>query len=405
VVWCGQAISLLGSQLVQFALVWWLTSTTGSATVLALASLAALLPQILIGPFAGTLVDRQNRRMIMIVADSGTALATLALAILFWLQLATVPAVYALLLLRATGAAFHWPAMQASTPLMVPEQHLARITGLNQTLLGVAGIVIPLAGALAVETLPMQGVLAIDIVTALPAIGSLLLIHIPQPPRQAAPAHGLLATTLWADFREGLRFVMGWRALLYLAGIGLAVHTLGRAAGALAPLLVVQHFGGGALQLGWWEAAAGIGTVLGGLVLTVWGVVKRRVVIQMVALMLDGAAILVIGLLPEDGFAWAVAGVFVTGFLEAGVLGLSGAIFMAIVPPEVQGRVFSLLLSVTMALAPIGLLVAGPFADRLGVEVWWVLAGTVILVISAGALFVPEIVHIEEQAVPTPSPA
>jgi DHA3 family macrolide efflux protein-like MFS transporter len=110
-------------------------------------------------------------------------------------------------------------------------------------------------------------------------------------------------------------------------------------------------------------------------------------------------------LLPEDGFAWAVAGVFVTGFLEAGVLGLSGAIFMAIVPPEVQGRVFSLLLSVTMALAPIGLLVAGPFADRLGVEVWWVLAGTVILVISAGALFVPEIVHIEEQAVPTPSPA
>jgi DHA3 family macrolide efflux protein-like MFS transporter len=154
IVWLGQACSLLGSQLVQFALVWWLTKTTGSATTLALASLAALLPQILIGPLAGALVDRWSRRTIMIVADTAIALATLVLAALFWLDVAAVWNIYVLLLIRATGAAFHWPAMQASTTLMVPEKHLARVAGLNQTLAGVAGIFIPPCGALAIEVLP-----------------------------------------------------------------------------------------------------------------------------------------------------------------------------------------------------------------------------------------------------------
>jgi len=163
IIWIGQAFSLLGSQLVQFALVWWLTRTTGSATMLALATLAALLPQILIGPFAGALVDRWSRRRVMIVADIAIALATLGLAVLFWLNVAQVWNIYVLLLIRATGAAFHWPAMQASTPLMVPQKHLSRVAGLNQTLSGLAGILIPPLGALAIEVLPMQGVLAIDV--------------------------------------------------------------------------------------------------------------------------------------------------------------------------------------------------------------------------------------------------
>lgn len=140
IIWIGQAGSLLGSQLVRFALVWWLTKATGSATALALASLAALLPQIVIGPFAGALVDRWSRKLIMIAADAMIALATLVLAVLFWLNVATVWHIYALLLIRSTGAAFHWPAMQASTSLLVPEQQLPRVGGLNQALSGVAGI-------------------------------------------------------------------------------------------------------------------------------------------------------------------------------------------------------------------------------------------------------------------------
>lgn len=136
VVWSGQALSLFGSQLVQFALVWWLTRSTGSATVLAMASLMGLLPQVLLSPVAGALVDRWNRKAVMAAADAGIALATVALAALYALDAVQVWEVYALMLLRGVGGAFHWPAMQASTSLMVPEKHLGRVAGLNQALWG-----------------------------------------------------------------------------------------------------------------------------------------------------------------------------------------------------------------------------------------------------------------------------
>ncbi len=404
IIWIGQAFSLLGSQLVQFALVWWLTRTTGSATMLALATLAALLPQILIGPFAGALVDRWSRRRVMIVADIAIALATLGLAVLFWLNVAQVWNIYVLLLIRATGAAFHWPAMQASTPLMVPQKHLSRVAGLNQTLSGLAGILIPPLGALAIEVLPMQGVLAIDVVTALPAIVPLLFIAIPQPARTITPEAAGRKPSLWADMREGLRFMLSWKALMMLSVVGVMINMLGRAAASLAPILIMQHFKGGALQLGWWQSAAGAGTVIGGLILGIWGGFRRRVVTQMLALILDGLVIIGIGLSPNEAFRLALVLIFFVGILEAIVMGVGGAMFQTIIPPEVQGRVFSLLMSVSQGLAPLGLLVAGPIADALGVSFWYVLTGIMIAVMGASGLLVPAIVHIEDRAYQRPSP-
>jgi len=404
IIWIGQAFSLLGSQLVQFALVWWLTRTTGSATMLALATLAALLPQILIGPFAGALVDRWSRRRVMIVADIAIALATLGLAVLFWLNVAQVWNIYVLLLIRATGAAFHWPAMQASTPLMVPQKHLSRVAGLNQTLSGLAGILIPPLGALAIEVLPMQGVLAIDVVTALPAIVPLLFIAIPQPARTITPEAAGRKPSLWADMREGLRFMLSWKALMMLSVVGVMINMLGRAAASLAPILIMQHFKGGALQLGWWQSAAGAGMVIGGLILGIWGGFRRRVVTQMLALILDGLVIIGIGLSPNEAFRLALVLIFFVGILEAIVMGVGGAMFQTIIPPEVQGRVFSLLMSVSQGLAPLGLLVAGPIADALGVSFWYVLTGIMIAVMGASGLLVPAIVHIEDRAYQRPSP-
>lgn len=334
----------------------------------------------------------------MIVADTAIALATLVLAVLFWRNVAAVWNIYVLLLIRATGAAFHWPAMQASTTLMVPEKHLSRIAGLNQTLSGMAGILIPPLGAVAVEALPLQGVLAIDVATAIPAIASLLFIAIPQPARASTPETAGGSPSVWADMREGLRFVLNWKALMMLSAIGIAVNMLGQAAGSLTPIMVMQHFQGGALELGWWQSAVGIGAVLGGVILGVWGGFRRRVVTQMLALALDGLAIIVIGLSPKAAFLPAVAMIFFTGFLEAIVLGLSGAIAQAIIPPQVQGRVFSLLTSASQGLAPLGLLLAGPTADALGVRFWWLLTGIIIAVMGTGALLVPAIVRIEEQA-------
>jgi len=165
-IWTGQAFSLIGSAPVQFALVCWITKSTDSATVLANATLMALLPQILLGPFIGALVDRWNRRLIMILADTDIAAATGILIFLFATGRVQVWQIFFILLVRSLGGAFHSPAMTASTSLMVPKQHLARLSGMNQTLQGMLSIFAPPLGAMLIGLLPMQGVLAIDIGTA-----------------------------------------------------------------------------------------------------------------------------------------------------------------------------------------------------------------------------------------------
>ena len=138
-IWGAQLFSLLGSHLVGFALIWWLTKTTGSATILATASLVGLLPQVVLGPIAGTLVDRWNRRLVMIGADSVIALATIGIALLFWIGNIHIWQIYLLMFIRSVAGGFHFPAMQASTSLMVPNEHLARIQGLNSMVGGGMG--------------------------------------------------------------------------------------------------------------------------------------------------------------------------------------------------------------------------------------------------------------------------
>ena len=147
-IFTGQAFSLFGSSLVQFALIWYLTQKTGSANVLATASLFAMLPQILLGPIAGTVVDRGNRRMIMMLSDSLIALSTLVLVYLFWIGKVEIWHIYIISSVRSVGGAFHYPAMAASTTLMVPKEQLARVAGANQTLQGLVSIVAPPIGAL-----------------------------------------------------------------------------------------------------------------------------------------------------------------------------------------------------------------------------------------------------------------
>jgi MFS transporter, DHA3 family, macrolide efflux protein len=396
VVWTGQAFSLVGTQLVQFGLVWWLTAATSSPKVLAMASLAAILPQIVLGPFAGALVDRWNRKAVMVAADTTIALATLALASLFWLGRVETWHIYALMLVRACGAAFHLPAMQASTTLMVPQGSLARVGGMNQGLAGLIGIVTPLLGVLAVEKLPIQGVLALDVATAIPAVLTLLVVNIPQPARAGEAEIDNGRVWILDDLRQGARYVWGWKALIALAGVGVTIHMFGRAAGSLSPLLVLDHFKAGVAGLGWWQSSDGIGLVVGGIFLGVWGGFRRKVVTQLVFLALDGLSILLVGLLPAGWFWLAIGLIFISGFSEAILLGVGGAIFQTLVPPEMQGRVFSLLISLSMAAMPLGLLLAGPTAEVLGVTFWWALTGVVFMATAATAMSIPAVVRIED---------
>jgi DHA3 family macrolide efflux protein-like MFS transporter len=241
-IWAGQQASLFGSWIAQFGLVWWLTQETGSATVLATASLVAMLPRILIGPFAGTLVDRLPRRWLMVWVDLFVAALAFLLAFLFYTGAIEVWHIYLVMALRAVGGAFHWPAMAAATSLLVPEKHLTRIAGLNQTMQGLLSIVSPPLGALAVSFLPMHGVMGIDLVTFSFAVLPLLFLAIPEPAR--AEARRL---TYVSDLAAGFRYVWSWRGLFLLLCMAALLNGIAQPMGSLLPLLIKEHFGRGAL--------------------------------------------------------------------------------------------------------------------------------------------------------------
>ena len=395
-IWTGQAFSLFGSRLVQFSLVWWLTKESGSATVLALASMMALLPQVVIGPFAGALVDRWNRRVLMMVSDGLIALVTVGLAALYALGVVQVWHIYALMFLRSLGGAFQWPAMQAATTMLVSKEHLSRVGGLNQALQGLARIVAPPLGALLLEVLPMQAILAIDVATALPAIGSLLFIAIPQPAGSARASRAGQFTSVLADLRAGLRFVWGWPALLMVITMGLFINLLMHPALTLMPLLVTDHFHGGALELAWMQSAVGIGMVVGGFTLALWGGFERRAVTALLGLMLRGAGLLLIWLVPGDAFLLAVCVVFFTHFMTPIIDGCLLSVIQTIVPPEMQGRVLALLQSGSTAAVPLGLIIAGPLADALGVRFWFLISGLVTMAVGTVASLSPTIMRIED---------
>lgn len=393
--WVGQALSLLGSQIVQFALVWHLTRETGSATVLTTATLVALLPQIFLGPIAGSIVDRGNRRRIMILADSSVALTTVLLAALFAFGLVEIWHIYVLMFIRSLGGAFHQPAFTASTTLMVPKEQLARVQGFNQTLQGGLSIFSAPLGALLLELLPMQGVLAVDVFTAILAVGSILFIAIPQPERKVL-AEGEKPTSLWQDTRAGFSYVFTWPGLMVVLVMATLLNLLLTPAFALLPLLVSNFFGGTARELASIDVVFGVGVIGGGLLLGTWGGFKRRIVTAFVALIGLGVGTGLVGLVPADGFIWALVAFGIAGIMQPIVNGSLGATLQAVVEPGMQGRVFTLVGSLAMAMTPIGLLLAGPIADFLGLQTWYVLGGGLCIFMGLLAFVLPSVMRLED---------
>ena len=260
-IWTGQAISLLGSQLVGFAVIWYLTVTTGSATVLAISSMVGMLPTVVLGPFVGPLVDRWNRKKTMLVADGVVAMATLALALMFAFTDVQIWQIYLVLFIRAVAGGFHGNSMAASTSLLVPLEHLARVQGVNQMLNGGLNIIAAPLGAILYEALSLQWILAIDVLTAIVAMLALALFEIPQPDRSQSQALSGKSATYFEDMKAGFRYVWGWKGLLIIALMAASLNFLLAPTGALNPLLVKDHFGGTVLQLGTFNSLFGIGAV------------------------------------------------------------------------------------------------------------------------------------------------
>ncbi|MCD4671702.1 MAG: MFS transporter [Anaerolineaceae bacterium] len=397
-IWGGQALSILGSQLVQFALIWHLTVKTGSATVLATASMVGMLPSVILGPFVGTLVDRWNRRWIMLIADSIITLATAVLAVLFALDAVAIWHIYVVMFIRSLAGCFHGNAMSASTSLMVPVENLTRLQGINQMLNGGLNVVSAPLGALLLDVMPLQGILAIDVVTALLAILPLFFIQIPQPERiERGKMQSEAQATVWQDFKAGFRYLLGWPGLLIIGLMTVGINFTIIPAFSLLPLMVKDYFGGDAIQLSWVESAMGIGIIVGGALLGVWGGFKRKILTSMIGLMGMGAGTLILALAPSSAMTLAVGGALLVGLMNPLTMGPFFAVIQSTVEPDMQARIFSLLSSVGGGMAPIGLMIAGPVADRVGIQAWFLVGGLLCILMAVAGLFIPAVMNIEEK--------
>lgn len=397
-IWVGQAFSLLGSSLVQFALIWYLTEQTGSGMVLATATLVGMLPQVLFGPIAGTLVDRWNRRVTMMVADGLVAFATLILAMLFASGNIQYWQIYALMFFRSLASGFHYPAMQAATSLMVPKDQLTRIQGFNQVLGGLMSIAAPALGALLLRFIPMQGILLIDVSTALFAITPLLFIPVPEPVRQTqATDQSTPRSTFWADFKAGFTYTWNWKGLRAVMLMAALINLMLTPTFSLLPLLVIGHFKGGPEVLAVLEGALGVGVILGGLILGAWGGFKKRIYTTILGIAGIGIGVTIVGLTPAAWLWLAIAAMFLLGVMNPITNGPLMAVVQAAVEPHMQGRVFNLIGSLATAMTPLGLLIAGPLSDWLDIRIWFWVAGLITLGMAVSGLFNRDLLSLEHE--------
>jgi MFS family permease len=358
VVWAGQVVSALGSNLTGFALAVWIYQETGSVTRFALITLVTTLPGLLLLPLAGVLVDRWDRRWAMILSSAGSGIATLAIALLIWKGRLELWHVYTLLSIISIFGTLRWPAFTAATTMMVPARQLGRASGLTQLGDATAQILAPLLAGAMVVSIGRQGVVLIDFASYLFAIATLLAIHIPRPPANPEGPSG--QGSLWREARSGWWFIrqrQGMLALLILlaitnAGVGM-VQVL------LTPIIL--SFESPAV-LGWILTTAGFGMLAGGLVMSVWGGPRRRVAGILGFLLLQGLILMAGGLRANAMLIGASAFLYM---LALPILnGTSQALWQAKVEPGLQGRVFAVRRMVAWSTLPLAYLSAGPLADR-----------------------------------------
>lgn len=392
IIWTGQFFSILTSSLVNFAMVIWLSLETGSAEILAWAAVAALLPQAVIGPFTGVLVDRWDRKRTMMLADSFIAFCTLILAVLFWTGAAHMWHIFLLLALRSVGSAFHMPAMQASVPMLAPEEQLTRIAGINQMIVSVSQIVGPALGALLIAILDIEYVLLFDVGGALIAVGSLLFVRIPNPERTVEKARNIMR-----DMKKGAQAVLQNRGLAWVFLISVLVMLFIMPVSVLFPLMTLNYFGGTELQAGIIEAIWSVGALVGGGIMGAKVYKVNRVALLNWANLGCGLTFLLSGLLPHSGYVWFA--------VLTALAGVTGAIYQSSftglvqtkVEPGSLGRVFSMYTSINMLPALVGLLGIGFFADGLGLAASFILCGAAIIILAVAAFMIPSAMRLDRQ--------
>lgn len=379
VIWTGQFISLLSSSAVNFAVIIWLSIETGSAEVLAYAAIAGLLPQALIGLFAGVFIDRWDRKKTMIFADGFISICTIVMSLLFYAGHFELIYIYLLLGLRSAGSAFHMPAMQASVPLLAPESQLLRIAGINQIIQSVSNIAGPALGAFAIGLLDIGHVLLLDVVGAFIAILSLLFIRIPNPAQQILDKASI--EQVGRDIVIGVRAVTKNRGLSYLFLFSILATFCIMPVAVLFPLLTLQHFGGGKFEMSLIEVVWGIGMLVGGGLLGVFKPNASKVILINYMHILLGLSLAISGMLPMNGFIF-FAILTAIGGVAASIYNASfTTIIQEEIDPAMMGRVFSMFYSIAILPSVIGLLSTGFIADYIGIgRTFFILGGAIVLI-------------------------
>ena len=360
VVWIGQVISLLGTGMTRFALTIWAWEITGQATALALVGVFSFAPAVLLSPIAGALVDRWNRKLVMMFSDLAAGLMTVVVLLLHATGHLQIWHLYVTGALAGAFEAFQFPAYSAAVTTMLPKEQYARANGMLSLAEGAAGIFAPLAGGILLGVVGITGVLTIDIVTFLAAIGALLMVHIPQPATTEAGRAG--QGNLWKESLYGFRYILDRPSLLGLQLVFLALNLTSSFGFAVFAPMILSRTGDNEMVLGSVQSAMGLGGLIGGLLLSIWGGPKRRVhgvLLGMALASLLGDMTLGLG---ADLVLWGV-GAFCISFFIPIINGSNQAIWQAKVAPDVQGRVFATRRLIAQISGPVGMLLGGPLAD------------------------------------------
>lgn len=388
IIWSGQLFSTLSSSIVGYAVVFWLSLQTGSAEVLAYAMIATLLPQLLLGLFTGVYVDRWDRKLTMIFADSFIAVCTAILCVMFYIGKVEIWQIYILLALRSAGSSFHMPAMQASIPLLAPEKELMRISGINQIIYSISNIAGPALAALLISLLDMTHVLMFDIAGAFIACFSLLFVVIPNPTKTKEGKSKMFIH----EIKEGLQAIFHNRGMAWLFLCDVSAMFFIIPIAALFPLMTLNHFNGNTYQMSLIETIWGVGMLLGGAII---GLNKMKLYNKVILIasmcIIDGFTFLFSGMLPPGGFALFVIFTAISGFAAA----IWNSAFTVIMQTKIEadklGRAFSTYDSLMLLPSIPGLLATGFIAEAVGLSNAFILSGLGLCIIGIIIILIPSV--------------
>lgn len=374
VFWLGQLFSLLGSSIVQFVIIWWITDITGSAVILSITAFFAFIPVIIIGPIAGVYIDRWNRKLIIAVTDAFQALLTFWLIIMFIFGITEIWVIIFLNSLRGVCQAIHFPAVNAIIPIMVPKKYLSRLNGINYLFQGLIHSMGPVFGALLFELWGIEVALSMDIITFVIALFLLISIRIPKI------TNDKVKSSFKFDFKMGIRVLKLVPGLLILLILISAVNFLSVPFNTLMPLFVRNIHNGDSFNLAFVMAMIQIGLVLGSIVASAKKEWRKKVHTIIIGILIAVIGYFMATIAPI-GFFFIIG---IGGAIRASMIPIINTNFLTIiqtnVTQEAQGRVMSIVLTIASAISPIGMILSGPLSDIFGIVNLYFICATLIIV-------------------------